>query len=60
MEQKDYILREIEKIGLILNYIREKLFSGKAINSISIEDQLNDIYGLLKDGANFDLNLFCR
>jgi len=29
MEQRDYILREIEKIGLILTAIRRKLFGGK-------------------------------
>ena len=36
MEQKDYILREIEKIGIILNFIREKFFSGKRNRSVTL------------------------
>lgn len=33
MEQRDYILREIEKIGLILRAIKQKLFGGKTEDS---------------------------
>lgn len=58
MEQKDYILREIEKIGLILNYIREKLFSGKATLSISVDNQIKDLNGMLLNEDDFDLNMF--
>lgn len=58
MEQKDYILREIEKIGMIINFIRQKLFSGKGNPSISIEDQLKDLKGMLLKETNFNLNKF--
>ncbi|MCE1200153.1 MAG: hypothetical protein LWW85_14385 [Marinilabiliales bacterium] len=30
MEQKDYLLREIEKIGVLLRWIRELFFAGRA------------------------------
>ena len=42
MEQRDYILREIEKIGLILNAIRRKLFGGKAGLAFEEEDTAAD------------------
>jgi hypothetical protein len=41
MEQKDYLLREIEKIGNIMSAIRQKLFAGRKDNlSISIQQQV--------------------
>lgn len=58
MEQKDYILREIEKIGVIISYIRQKFFSGKGNLSISIEDELKDMKGMLLTETNFDLYKF--
>lgn len=58
MEQKDYILREIEKMGMIISFIRQKFFSGKGNLSISIEDQLKDMKGMLLTETNFDLNKF--
>jgi hypothetical protein len=42
MEQRDYILREIEKIGLILNAIRRKLFGGKAGSAFAEADAADD------------------
>ncbi|PKP43263.1 MAG: hypothetical protein CVT93_01400 [Bacteroidetes bacterium HGW-Bacteroidetes-10] len=42
MEQRDYILREIEKIGLILNAIRRKLFGGKAGSAFAEADAAAD------------------
>jgi len=39
MEQRDYILREIEKIGLILTAIRRKLFGGRAGSSFAEADK---------------------
>jgi len=38
MEQRDYILREIEKIGLILTAIRRKLFGGRDGSSFAEAD----------------------
>lgn len=39
MEQRDYILREIEKIGLILTAIRRKLFGGRDDTSFAEADK---------------------
>ena len=58
MEQKDYMLREIEKIGMIISFIRQKFFSGKGNLSISIEDVLKDVNGMLLTETNFDINEF--
>ena len=58
MEQKDYILREIEKIGMIISAIRQKLFGGKENLSVTIEKQLMDVKEMLLSGTNFDLDKF--
>lgn len=58
MEQKDYILREIEKIGRIISLIREKLFKKGGNSLIAIEKQLQDIKGMLLNEINFDLDKF--
>ena len=58
MEQKDYILREIEKIGMIISAIRQKLFGGKENITVTIEKQLKDLKGVLLSGTNFDLDKF--
>lgn len=42
MEQRDYILREIEKIGLILTAIRRKLFGGKGGSAFAEADAADD------------------
>ena len=58
MEQKDYVLREIEKIGTILNAIRQKIFGGKYNPAITLEMQIENITNMLSDGMNFDLDYF--
>ena len=58
MEQKDYLLKEIEKIGLILSGIRQKLFGGKENLAITIESQIEAAKGMLLNGINFDLDKF--
>jgi len=39
MEQRDYLLREIEKIGAIMSAIRQKIFGGKGNLAITLEQQ---------------------
>jgi len=56
MEQKDYILREIEKIGLILSAIRQEIFGGQDRLAINLEKQVDDAKGMLLNELNFDLN----
>ncbi len=57
MEQKDYLLREIEKIGMIMSAIRQKVFSGGKDNqSITIQQQIVDLKGMLLHNANLDFD----
>lgn len=58
MEQKDYILREIEKIGRIIGFIRQKLFGSKENLSLTTENQINDASGMLMKETDFNLNKF--
>jgi hypothetical protein len=58
MEQKDYLLREIEKIGAIFSLIFSKL-SGKEKNqALTIEKQFEDEKGMLLRETGFDMDLF--
>ncbi|MEA4935126.1 MAG: hypothetical protein VB102_00645 [Paludibacter sp.] len=58
MEQKDYLLREIEKIGLIIRAIRQRLFGGKDSFAVNIEQQVEAEKGMLFRELNFDLDKF--
>ncbi len=55
MEQKDYILREIEKIGTIIQYIRQKLFGGNTAQTNNSEISVDDITQVVKNELNFDI-----
>ena len=57
MEQKDYLLREIEKIGQILRAILRRLTGSPDNLAIAIDRQVEDTTEMLKD-MNFDLNHF--
>ncbi len=56
MIQRDFLLKEIEKIGLILSAILQKLFGGKDNLSITVEKQVEDAKGMLFNDMNFDLD----
>ena len=58
MEQKDYILREIEKIGLIIRAIRQMIFGGRDPLAISPEKQMEETKDMLLQEINFDLEAF--
>ena len=58
MTQRDLILVEIEKIGVIINAIRQKLFGGKENMSITLEAQIENAKGMLLSETNFDLDIF--
>ena len=47
MEQEDYLLREIKKIGAIISTILQKLFGGKGNLAITLEHQIEDTKGML-------------
>ena len=58
MEQRDYILREIEKIGVVLSAILQKFFGGKDNLAITLEARIEDSKGMLLNEINFDLDKF--
>jgi hypothetical protein len=58
MEQRDYLLREIEKVGAIVSAIRQKIFGGKGNLAITLEKQIEDTKGMLLNEMNFDLDKF--
>lgn len=57
MEQKDFILREIEKISQIFSFIKQKLFSSKIDSEIISENEINEI---LLNELNFDFEKFLQ
>jgi hypothetical protein len=56
MERRDYLLREIEKIGMIISAIRQKVFGGKDNLAITIEQQMVALKGMLLNEANLDFD----
>jgi len=60
MEQEDYLLREIEKIGIIMNAIRQKIFGGKENLAMTPEEQIETTKGMLLNEVNFDLDKFLK
>lgn len=58
MEQKDYLVREIERIGLIISAIRQKLFGGKENLATTIEKRMDAVTEMLFNEINFDLDKF--
>jgi hypothetical protein len=58
MEQKDYFLREIEKIGIVLKMIFAKLAGSKENFAITIENHLNETKRMLLNETGFDLDVF--
>lgn len=56
MERRDYLLREIEKIGVLMRALRQKLFGGEKENfSIAPERQMEDFREMLLTDASLDL-----
>jgi len=58
MEQEDFVLREIEKIGAILSAIRQIFFGGKDNLAIIPEKQLDNAKDVLLNQIDFDLDEF--
>jgi hypothetical protein len=55
MEQKDYLLREIEKIGLLLRAIIDSFFIKNENLSITIENHFEQTKEMLLSEIGFDL-----
>ncbi len=58
MEQKDYLMREIEKIGLLLRAIIGSLINKKEDFSITAENHFEKAKEMLLNETGFDLNKF--
>ena len=58
MLQRDFILREIERLGAIFNAIRQKAFGGKENLAFTLENQIEQTKGMLLSETNFDLDKF--
>lgn len=56
MEQRDYILREIEKIGALISAIRQKIFGGTDELAISVEAPAETLKEMLMAEAYLDLD----
>lgn len=56
MEQRDYLLREIEKIGMVIRAIRQKLFGGSDELAVTLEAPAEALKEMLKDEAFIDLD----
>ncbi len=57
MEQKDYLMREIEKVGLILRAIAGSLFHVKDNFAIEIQNPFEQAKELLLNEINLDLDM---
>ena len=60
MEQRDYILREIEKLGMLLRAIVTRVFGENANNAVPEEKQFDEVTSALMENAGFDLKAFIR
>jgi len=58
VEQKDYILREIEKIGLVLRAIRQKIFGIKDNEEIHHNKEVEEAKLMLFKELDIDLDTF--
>jgi hypothetical protein len=60
MEQKDYLLREIEKIGLLLRMLIDKITHTGDNAAIILEHQFEETNELMIQEIGFDVDLFLR
>ena len=58
MEQSDYILREIQKIGEMLSKIRKKIAGAEVTNSQPFDFQLEEVKNILLDTIGLNLDEF--
>ena len=56
MEQKDFLLREIERLGQVITAIRQKLLGGNNRLAISVEKEVDDAKGMLLAEVEVDLD----
>jgi hypothetical protein len=58
MVQRDYILKEIEKIAAVISAFSQKVFGGKGNSVIVPEKQIESVKEMLLNEMNFNLDKF--
>ncbi|MCB8994321.1 MAG: hypothetical protein H6538_01800 [Bacteroidales bacterium] len=58
MEKRDYLIREIEKIGLMLNMLINGFRKEGEVQQAFVENPFEDIHKTLLSEAGFDMPLF--
>ena len=58
MQQKDYLLREIEKIGLLLKMIFNKIAGKEESYALKAENQFEEEKELLLHETGFNIDVF--
>ena len=58
MEKRDYLLREIEKIGMMLSMIISRIAGNKDSYANSLEKQFDAEREMLLNEVGFDMQLF--
>jgi len=58
MQQKDYILREIEKIGLLLKMVFNKIAGKEENYALTVEKQFEEEKELLLHETGFNIDVF--
>jgi len=58
MQQKDYLLREIEKMGLLLKMIFNKIAGKKENYALTVENQFEEEKELLLHETGFNIDVF--
>jgi len=58
MQQKDYLLREIEKIGLLLKMIFNKIVGKEENYALKVENQFEEEKELLLHETGFNIDVF--
>jgi hypothetical protein len=58
MRQEDYLLREIEKIGLLFGWISDKITGNAGNYALTIDNQFKEAKELLLSEMGFDTDLF--
>jgi hypothetical protein len=56
MGQEDYLLREIDKLGVVMRAILNRLSGGKENFAIALENQFEETKEMLLNEINFDLD----
>ncbi len=60
MERRDYLMRQIEKIGAIMNAIGRNIFGGRDNTALLSEEETAEAKAMLLNDLHFDLDHFLK